>query len=139
MSKHQPSSCPHRPKPESSKPLFTFYQSFPTPQMSAAISWAVSSQRIHLHWCISTAAAQCCRCWTDTQTELPGWTGRVSEVMQSLLISPNLEPAVHTRPAPHSSPELSTPTASGHINHDPERHLCHLQHHPGGAQLYELR
>lgn len=143
-----PSSCPQRPKAERCKPLLTSYRPLLTPQMFTAISCALSPPLLLL--CSGTQpTAHCCRCLTDRQTELPGWTGRVSEVMQSLLTSQSPKPAVHTHltltplcsshPAPHSSPELSTPTAPGHINHDPEGHLCHLEHHPGGPELYELQ
>lgn len=75
----------------------------------------------------------------DRETELPGWTGQVSEVMQPLLTSQNLKPAVHTHPCTTFLPELSIPTAPSYTNHDPEGHLCHLEHHPGESQLYELQ
>lgn len=107
MYKYQPSSCPHRPKSERVKPLLTTYQPLLTPQMFTAIFCAVSFQSIQPALVLVPSSIQpmqqllsvavhCCRCLTDRQTELPRWTGRVSEVMQSFLTSQNLKPAVHT-------------------------------------------
>lgn len=91
-------------KPERCKPLLTSYRPLLTPQMFTAISCAVSSQSIQaalgaafLKHPAKAALSSCSLLQVfDRQTELPGWTGQVSEVMQSLLTSQNPQPAVHT-------------------------------------------
>lgn len=149
MYEYQPSSCPHRPKSERVKPLLTSYQPLLTPQMFTAIFCAVSFQSIQPALVLVpsniqpmqqllSVAVHCCRCLTDRQSCLTGQAGCLKWCNHSRPLKTLSLQFTHV-PAPHSSTELRIPTASSHINHDPEGHLCHLEHHPGRSELYELQ